>query len=47
MNLTGLARAHGDKLAVIMGDCGGTVSCAELERQSTRARRIGLVRCRR
>ena len=34
MNLTDLAREHGDKLAVIMGGSGATMSFAELERRS-------------
>jgi len=34
MNLTDLAREHGDKSAVIMGGSGATMSYAELERRS-------------
>jgi acyl-CoA synthetase (AMP-forming)/AMP-acid ligase II len=34
MNLTDLAREHGDKPAVIMGGAGATMSYAELERRS-------------
>src|SRR3984885_13196517 len=34
MNLTDLAREHGDKPAVIMGGSGATMSFAELERRS-------------
>src|SRR3984957_20593391 len=34
MNLTDLAREHGDKPAVIMGSSGATMSFAELERRS-------------
>ena len=34
MHLTELAREHGDKPAVIMGESGATLSYAELERQS-------------
>ena len=34
MNLTELAREHGDKPAVIMGGTGATMSYAELERRS-------------
>ena len=34
MNLTHLAREHGDKPAIIMADSGVTLSYAELDRQS-------------
>ena len=36
MHLTQLAREHGDKPAVIMGESGATLSYAELERQSNK-----------
>jgi long-chain acyl-CoA synthetase len=36
MHLTRLARGHGDKPAVIMGESGASLSYAELERQSNR-----------
>jgi long-chain acyl-CoA synthetase len=36
MHLTRLAREHGDKPAVIMGESGASLSYAELERQSNR-----------
>jgi long-chain acyl-CoA synthetase len=35
MDLTRLAREHGDKPAVVMAGSGATLSYAELDRQST------------